>query len=489
MTKLQALLRANPDEEPSELSHQLLNRLQGFTPEPEGRAIIEASFEWVDDFELEEENQKRVDERINEAWSMFVLLTVEERAWFYDTMLNILEKEPFTEATSARKTAKLTELFALRKASIESSYALRDELRSSHTRVLELLREWIEKGKSADRRDPVFRELSRAAAALFEIYFNHPHYMDDDDLRSEASILLPELIRMFYPACNHVHIYMLGYHPGYAEEIARLIHFYLNLDQSRENKGKAYFSLASSFMGEGAAVLERGIRPVSDALARYMPAWSDEQFDEFIDTFIYYPLLRQPLLQIARSTDRRLVLDLTVTQHRKTALAAKAAETLRQANAVIAQIEADSMPSTKNGVKGISFADFNFKLAVIEELMYKQNVLTPRFDVGVFVQEYALREISIAEEGDRPIPEVREYFERLVLTEEDLSKVTKLVIGSGQQVQLQIIPFWNGEDGWFDVHTLEDLQHLPNLRVLQAIRLLKADSAPAVERGIILVQD
>ncbi|CAM3455682.1 MULTISPECIES: DUF6892 domain-containing protein [Saccharibacillus] len=486
MTKLQDLLRTDPDEEPFELSQRLLIRLQGFVPEPEGRELIEASFEWMDDFELEEEAQKRVDEQINEAWSMFVLLTAEERVWFYDKMLAVLENETFREPRSARKTAKLAELFALRKASLESSYALRGELRLNHGRVLSLLGRWVGQGAALAPDDPVRQWLSRAAAAVFEIYFNHPHYMDDDDLRSEAAGLLPELIRAFYPACSPVHVYLLGYHDRYMVELAELIDFYMKLERPKERKGKAYPGLAKAFMGEGAPALERGIGPVLDILAQRMPAWTDAQFDEFIDTFVYYPLLRQPLLQIARSPDRRLVLDLVAGQNRQTERERQAAQTLREANRVVARIAADTMPS---GEGGVQFRDFNFKLSVIEELMYKQHVLQPRFDIGVFVQEYALREISIAAEGDRPIPEIREYFERLVLTEHDLARVTKLVIAGGQQVHHQIVPFGSGEDGYFDVHSLEDLCHLPNLRVLQAIGLLKADPSPAIERGLILIQE
>ena len=485
MTKLHALLRANPDEEPPELSQKLLNRLQGFNLELEGRALIEASIEWVDDFELEEDLQKRVDEQINEAWSMFALLTAEERAWFYDGILAVLENEKFIDSQSARKTAKLAELFALRKASLESSYALRNELRSNHARVLKLLKTWNTQGAELSRTDTVFYGLSRSAASLFEVYFNHLHYMDDDDLRIEASMLLPELIRTFYPACRPVHVYMLGYHPNYLFEVAQLIDFYLRLELAKEEKGKAYYHLASSFMGEGSPVLERGIVPVLEILQRQIILWSDSQFDEFIEMFVYYPLLCHPMLQFARSTDRRLVLELIVSQKRHTRLARQAEESLREANEMIARIQADRMPNREGGVQ---FADFNFKLAVIEELMYKQQVLQPPFDIGVFIQEYAMRRISIAEEGDRPIPEVREYFERLALTEEDLSEVTKLVIGAGQQVQQQIIPFWNGEDGYFDVHSLEDLRHLPNLNVLQAGELLKADLTPAIEKNVILVK-
>lgn len=47
---------------------------------------------------------------------------------------------------------------------------------------------------------------------------------------------------------------------------------------------------------------------------------------------------------------------------------------------------------------GVQFKDFNFKLAVIEGLMYEQGVLAPRFDVYEFVKDYAARQIDIADE-------------------------------------------------------------------------------------------
>jgi len=63
----------------------------------------------------------------------------------------------------------------------------------------------------------------------------------------------------------------------------------------------------------------------------------------------------------------------------------------------------------------VQFKDFNFKLAVIQRLMYEQNVLTPRFDVYEFVERYTARHIDIEKEGYGVIPEVRRYFKQLVL--------------------------------------------------------------------------
>ena len=59
------------------------------------------------------------------------------------------------------------------------------------------------------------------------------------------------------------------------------------------------------------------------------------------------------------------------------------------------------------------FQDINFKLCVIEELMYTKNLLTPKFDIYEFVENYKDRKIDIDEEGYDIIPEVLEYFKQI----------------------------------------------------------------------------
>jgi hypothetical protein len=55
----------------------------------------------------------------------------------------------------------------------------------------------------------------------------------------------------------------------------------------------------------------------------------------------------------------------------------------------------------------IQFKDFNFKLAVIEVLMYEEEVLEPRFSLHDFAASYTGRRIDIEKEGYAIIPEVR----------------------------------------------------------------------------------
>jgi hypothetical protein len=112
---------------------------------------------------------------------------------------------------------------------------------------------------------------------------------------------------------------------------------------------------------------------------------------------------------------------------------------------------------------GVQFKDFNFKLAVIERLMYEQGVLTPRFDVCDFVAAYTERQIDIEKEGYDIIPEVRAYFEQLEIPAELLPRIEE-IDQDGGNIYLQICPFWDGEDDLFNIQSAEDAALLPNLK-------------------------
>ena len=60
--------------------------------------------------------------------------------------------------------------------------------------------------------------------------------------------------------------------------------------------------------------------------------------------------------------------------------------------------------------ENLEFASFNFKLAVIQELIYNLNILLPKYDVyQVFGYDY------VNQHGYQEIAEVKAYFEQLVL--------------------------------------------------------------------------
>lgn len=113
--------------------------------------------------------------------------------------------------------------------------------------------------------------------------------------------------------------------------------------------------------------------------------------------------------------------------------------------------------------KKADFKDFNFKLAVIEVLMYRKKLLKPEFDIYAFVKNHKARKIDIEKEGYDVIPECRQYFEELMIPEELLLQVESINQDS-HDVYHQIIHFWDGEGDEFNITSTEDLLLVPNLK-------------------------
>lgn len=112
----------------------------------------------------------------------------------------------------------------------------------------------------------------------------------------------------------------------------------------------------------------------------------------------------------------------------------------------------------------IVFADLNFKLAVIQELMYEQKILKPEFDVYAFARQYKDRQIEVTKEGDAPIPEALEYLKNLDIDQAFAEKITSLEQDGGNDIYMEIAPFWDGEDDVFNIKSADDAVSFPNLK-------------------------
>lgn len=133
----------------------------------------------------------------------------------------------------------------------------------------------------------------------------------------------------------------------------------------------------------------------------------------------------------------------------------------------------------------LEFASFPFRLAVIQELMYEQNLLTPRFDVHEFAEERGFDPYAF---GFEMIPAVREWFEKLPIPASLAEKVETLSLDGGSDIYLELIPTWDGEDDNFTIETLtpEDVALLPRLHTVDDNGVFVAPGArPALtDRGI-----
>jgi hypothetical protein len=110
------------------------------------------------------------------------------------------------------------------------------------------------------------------------------------------------------------------------------------------------------------------------------------------------------------------------------------------------------------------FKDSNFKLAVIQVLMYEKGLLLPKFNLREFVSSNKTRSIDIDAEGYEPIPEARQYFEELEVPSDLLAEVDKLFQDGGNDIYMEICPFWSGEDDVFNIRSAEDAALLPKLK-------------------------
>ncbi|MGI5499111.1 DUF6892 domain-containing protein [Lentzea sp. CA-135723] len=131
----------------------------------------------------------------------------------------------------------------------------------------------------------------------------------------------------------------------------------------------------------------------------------------------------------------------------------------------------------------IAFTDANFKLAVVQELMYNQGLL-PKFTLVEYAAEQGF---DYDDGGFGAVPEALAYFAALEVPAGLAEKITEIYLDGGNEIYLEIAPGWDGEDGLFDVHEFADVRHFPNLKSMtllytgdeEALKSLRAQGIEA----------
>ena len=103
------------------------------------------------------------------------------------------------------------------------------------------------------------------------------------------------------------------------------------------------------------------------------------------------------------------------------------------------------------------FEDFGFKLVVINSLLEEETSFQAE------LEEMQEQYVEDFEEEYTCIPEMIAYFENLVLTQEDLDKVTELTFDGGEEIYYYIMPDWDGELEELDVKSIKGFKLLKNL--------------------------
>lgn len=111
----------------------------------------------------------------------------------------------------------------------------------------------------------------------------------------------------------------------------------------------------------------------------------------------------------------------------------------------------------------LHFDHLNFKLAIIQVMMYEEEVLNPAFDIFDFAKEFS--DLDIDTESMEIIQPALDYFEKLQIPKEYAQHVQEIDMDGGNEIYMNLIPQWDGEDETFDLNDVseEELKQFPNL--------------------------
>ncbi|MEV6632819.1 hypothetical protein AB0M54_18925 [Actinoplanes sp. NPDC051470] len=211
-------------------------------------------------------------------------------------------------------------------------------------------------------------------------------------------------------------------------------------------------------------------------LRPYAERWTDDQLELVVREVLLGTGKARPSLPVVlrRAPDTRAVPEMLLDLGRSTPALAELSVVLADALA--------PRPAEPRAGTGVVFADENFKLVVINQLMYEQSVLTPKFDRDAFIDSFDDHEI---EDTNGPTEEVLDYFRALPLTPEDLAQVVELDVDPCADIWSQIDEGWGGEEDYFAPTTYVDVAHLPNLRKIAIdMDAEEADLSALYARGI-----
>lgn len=112
----------------------------------------------------------------------------------------------------------------------------------------------------------------------------------------------------------------------------------------------------------------------------------------------------------------------------------------------------------------LHFENINFKLAIIQVLMYDLEVLKPVFNIFDFAEESS--ELNIDTESMEIIQPALDYMINLPIPKKYAEQVQEIYMDGGNEIYLNLIPQWDGEDDSFDLNevSLKELQQFPNLK-------------------------
>ncbi|WP_426171493.1 DUF6892 domain-containing protein [Pseudoduganella sp. R-34] len=444
-----------------------VQELKSYSPE-EGWSVVAETIKLVKEISPTEGKYGHLVKAVNRAWLAFGETSPVAANRLYDDIIGRLEGIDWTKAGDAQVGYQL--VFSFHKNHLRfpgTNNCLHIALWQHSPRILALIRKIAAYSTEKLFTSPVKPGTGTGADAiemLLEIYFYHGGLGQSEELRAEAAELILPLVRANPDIGNNITLSLLEHCAERATILSQLINHYLFAGVHEKHEGMFFDIMLALLDNDGGSFIYDDLDKIAAQLEVSSRQWNASQFDIFADHAFFY--------RLDSDEDRRLLL----TKSKKAKRLAKMIvdsghsgeyiDELRSLYQLIGLPESGKAPA--NAASQL-FSDLNFKLLVIQELMYVQGKLLPKFEVEEFVRRYTDREIQVKKEGYEVIPEVLAHFKELPIPPSLLAQVEKLDFDGGNEIYRQVFPYWDGECDTFDVISPEDVKLVPNLKRMSSM--------------------
>lgn len=421
---------------------------------------------------------------VNRAWLAFAEVSDANADALYRHVTDSLEQTDWTDADPAQAAYQL--LYAFRGNHLQfpgGNAHLRHGLRRQSPRILSLILRLLPYSRQTLFKTPVKPHTGAGADAidmLLGVYFYHCALSGDDDLRADAAQLLPQLVSADPRIGDGLAMSLLRRHPERADIVCQLIGIYLGASEADREFGMFYDVMLELLDNDGDSFLYDDLDKITARLTNASARWTGEQLETFTQYAFFY--------RLSEEEDRRRLLSKSAKARRLARMLIARGHAGPHIDALRALCETikEDKPVKPRPASARQFEDLNFKLLVIQNLMYDEEILQPRFELDDFVKHYTAREIMVRKEGYELIPEVRDYFDALLIPPQLLAQVEDLYFDGGAQIYSQLFPYWDGECDIFDPASVADIRLLPNLKRMSDMpdRFIEQHAATLRERGI-----
>lgn len=449
-------------------SKRLIRELETFTSNiksmsaEDGWTLVTDTMTLVRELTPAHDKYVHVLKAVNRAWMAFAEQSDAAADALYLEVTDSLVQTDWRHAGEAQAAYQLLYTFHANHLRCPGSNAhLRHGLRQQSPRLLSLISNLVPYGTQALFKAPLAAHTGRgwdAISMLLDMYFYHSGACDGDDLRAQAGHLLPFLARTNPQIGNGLTVCLLQGHPERADIVCQLIELYLDLGEGKHIRGMFADIMLDLLDNDGSSFIYQDLDKITARLTQSSARWTSEQFDTFARCVFFYRWKSdddRQLLLLKSAKARRLACMIIDSGHAATHI-----DRLRSLYNTLGE----DKPAVPLPAAARQFQNLNFKLMVIQELMYDQKILLPRFDVREFIRQYTAREIMIEVDGYDVIPEVLDYFDALVIPPELLAQVEELAFDGSNDIHSQVFPRWDGECDTFEVGSVTDIGLLPNLK-------------------------